>query len=209
MGARSGGAPPPEPAAPGAATVPGGSGTHDGRGGHERPRRPDGHERTERPDTGSASRPAEDSGPADSAGRRSPKPSRPSPSPSPSESASASGTETDAEPSRTGSRPGEGRQRPGHAEEPAPEQDGTDEDAGRYGDGGDDVPEAPATAAPPGRTEAAEVPAATPSRSPSQRGTPARAAAEPLLRVLPLGSGLVLIGLGLALGLVGLRLRRG
>ncbi|CAM5337501.1 hypothetical protein STENM327S_01082 [Streptomyces tendae] len=49
---------------------------------------------------------------------------------------------------------------------------------------------------------------AAPSRSPAQSGTPTRAAAEPLLRVLPLGSGLVLIGLGLALGLVGLRLRR-
>ncbi|PSK44128.1 hypothetical protein B0E38_07721 [Streptomyces sp. 111WW2] len=53
------------------------------------------------------------------------------------------------------------------------------------------------------------MPPATPSRSPSERGTPTRAAAEPVLRVLPLGSGLVLIGLGLALGLVGLRLRRG
>ncbi|MFJ8789142.1 hypothetical protein [Streptomyces sp. NPDC102462] len=34
-------------------------------------------------------------------------------------------------------------------------------------------------------------------------------ASEPALRLLPLGSGLVLIGLGLALAFVGLRLRRG
>ncbi|MFF4471616.1 hypothetical protein ACFYZ3_18850 [Streptomyces sp. NPDC001599] len=200
-------APSPEASAPGAATVPDGSGTHDGRGGHERPRRPDGHDRTERPDAGSASRPAEDSRPAGTAGRGSPKPSRPSPSPS--RSPSASGTEPGPEPSRAANRPGEGRQRPGRAEERAPERDGADEDAGRYGDGGDGVPEDPATAVPPGRTEAAEVLPATPSRSPSRSGAPTRAAAEPLLRVLPLGSGLVLIGLGLALGLVGLRLRRG
>ncbi|MFJ8081711.1 hypothetical protein ACIQ6Y_13970 [Streptomyces sp. NPDC096205] len=38
-----------------------------------------------------------------------------------------------------------------------------------------------------------------------QAGTPA----EPMLHVLPLGSGMVLIGLGLALAFVGLRLRRG
>ncbi|MFD7059700.1 hypothetical protein [Streptomyces sp. NPDC059906] len=203
-------APSPEPSAPGAAPVPDGSGTHDGRGGLARPGRPDGHDRTERPDAGSVSRPAEDSGPAGSAGRGSAKPSRPSPSLSPSRSPSASGTEGGPEPSRAGSRPGEGRQRPGRAEERAPERDGADEDAGRYGDGGDGVPEDdPATVLSPDRTEAAEVLPATPSRSPSQSGTPTRAAAEPVLRVLPLGSGLVLIGLGLALGLVGLRLRRG
>ncbi|MGC0330745.1 hypothetical protein RKD23_003735 [Streptomyces sp. SAI-170] len=38
-----------------------------------------------------------------------------------------------------------------------------------------------------------------------QAGTPA----EPMMHVLPLGSGMVLIGLGLALAFVGLRLRRG
>ncbi|MFH8447369.1 hypothetical protein ACH4D3_40030 [Streptomyces sp. NPDC018026] len=201
-------APSPGSSAPAEATVPDGSGTHDGRGGHERPRRPDGHDRTERPDAGSASRPSEDSGPAGSAGRGSPEPSRPAPSAS--RSPSASGTEAGPEPSRAGSRPGEGRQRPGRAEERAPERDGGDEDADRYGDGGDGVPEDdPATAVPTGRTEAAQVPPATPSRSSSRSAAPTRAAAEPVLRVLPLGSGLVLIGLGLALGLVGLRLRRG
>jgi hypothetical protein len=37
----------------------------------------------------------------------------------------------------------------------------------------------------------------------------AERAAEPVLRILPLGSGLVLIGLGLGLALLGARLRRG
>ncbi|MEV5316619.1 hypothetical protein AB0K92_02895 [Streptomyces sp. NPDC052687] len=32
---------------------------------------------------------------------------------------------------------------------------------------------------------------------------------EPVLRILPLGSGMVLIGLGLGLAFVGLRVRRG
>ncbi|MFA3877312.1 hypothetical protein ABS735_27140 [Streptomyces sp. MMCC 100] len=194
--------------APEAATVPDGSATHDGRGGHERPRRPAGPDRPERPDAGSASRPAADPGPSDSAGRGSAKPSPSSPTPS------ASRTTADPEPSRAGSLPGEGRQRPGRAEEREPEHDGTDENAGRRqdGDGGDGVPEDPATATaaavPPGQTEAARAPSVSPSRTGSQAGMRAQGAAEPVLRVLPLGSGLVLIGLGLALGLVGLRLRR-
>lgn len=182
-------APSPEPSASGAATVPDGSGTHDGRGGHERPRHPDARDR---PDA----RPATESAPATSAS--------PSPSPSPS------GTTADPEPSRGGSLPGEGRQRPPHAEEHEPEHDGRDGYAGRHRDDDidDDVPETPATALPPQPTEPAALPPATPTRTPPQTGTPARAAAEPLLRVLPLGSGLVLIGLGLALGLAGLRMRR-
>jgi len=32
---------------------------------------------------------------------------------------------------------------------------------------------------------------------------------EPVLRILPLGSGLILIGLGLGLAFIGLRVRRG
>lgn len=197
--------PTPGPSAPGADGVPDGSGTHDGRGGHERPRRPDGHDRPDRPDARPSPRPPAESGPA---GHGSPTPSPASPKPS----ASASGGPPDAEPSRGGHLPGEGRHRPGHGEEREPEHDGRDENGGRYRDedgDGDVVPEAPATALPPGPTEAAEVSPAVPSRSPSHSGAPTRAAAEPVLRVLPLGSGLVLIGLGLALGLVGLRLRRG
>ncbi|MFE0366260.1 hypothetical protein [Streptomyces tendae] len=204
-------APSPGPSAPGAVAVPDSSGTHDGRGGHERPRRPDDHDRTERPDrpdAGSSSRPTEDSGPGDGAGRRSPKPSPPSSS---AASPSASGT-ADPGPSRGGNAPGEGRQRPGHDKERGPERDGREESADRYRDDADvgvGVSQGPATASPPGATEAAEVSPAAPSRSPAQSGTPTRAAADPVLRVLPLGSGLVLIGLGLALGLAGLRLRRG
>ncbi len=57
--------------------------------------------------------------------------------------------------------------------------------------------------------EAALVPSASPSRSQPQAGTHADDATEPVVRALPLGSGLVLIGLGLALAFVGLRLRRG
>ncbi|MYS49163.1 hypothetical protein GTW46_03625, partial [Streptomyces sp. SID6013] len=107
-----------------------------------------------------------------------------------------------------------GRQRPGRAEEREPEHDGTDGSTGRHRDGdrGDDVPEEPATAAtavPPGQTAAAPAPSVSPSRSGARTGVAAQGAAEPVLRVLPLGTGLVLIGLGLALGLVGLRLRRG
>ncbi|AQS72060.1 hypothetical protein B1H29_18285 [Streptomyces pactum] len=60
---------------------------------------------------------------------------------------------------------------------------------------------------PPG--EAAWVPSAPPSRSQPQADTHAGDATEPVVRILPLGSGLVLIGLGLALAFVGLRLRRG
>lgn len=110
--------------------------------------------------------------------------------------------------------PGEGRQRPGRAEEREPERDGRDGNTGRHqeGDRGDDVPEEPASAVsavPPGPTEAAPTPSVSPSRSGAQTGVAAQGTAEPVLRVLPLGTGLVLIGLGLALGLVGLRLRRG
>ncbi|WP_148663816.1 hypothetical protein [Streptomyces ambofaciens] len=71
-------------------------------------------------------------------------------------------------------------------------------------DGDDqDAAEDPAGTLPPGEA------VAVPSASPSGDRTRTEQATEPVLRVLPLGSGLVLIGLGLALGLVGLRLRRG
>ncbi|MFE2047606.1 hypothetical protein [Streptomyces sp. NPDC059459] len=71
--------------------------------------------------------------------------------------------------------------------------DGDDQDASEESPG----------ALPPGKAN--KVPSASPSRD--RTGTDQ--ATEPALRVLPLGSGLVLVGLGLALGLVGLRLRRG
>ncbi|WP_048581392.1 hypothetical protein [Streptomyces viridochromogenes] len=49
-------------------------------------------------------------------------------------------------------------------------------------------------------------PADTPVRQPVAH---AEDPAEPVLQVLPLGTGLVLVGLGLGLAFVGLRLRRG
>ena len=39
--------------------------------------------------------------------------------------------------------------------------------------------------------------------------TSAESSAEPMLRILPLGSGLILIGLGLGLAFIALRVRRG
>jgi hypothetical protein len=66
---------------------------------------------------------------------------------------------------------------------------------------------------PDGAGDAALEPSAAPSVPPGRAGRQpvarAEGPAEPVLQVLPLGSGLVLIGLGLGLAFVGLRLRRG
>ncbi|MET9731874.1 hypothetical protein ABZZ79_14830 [Streptomyces sp. NPDC006458] len=139
-----------------------------------------------------------------------------------------------AESSRAGSRAGEGQDRPGRredalkpeepenaesaqeeegaantgradeaAEDPA-EDSGADEEADEEqgSDTGSVGPSAPqASARPP---SAAVPPASTQPIAPQ-----AGVRAEPVLEVLPLGSGLVLIGLGLGLAFVGLRLRRG
>ncbi|GAA3975561.1 hypothetical protein GCM10022384_27240 [Streptomyces marokkonensis] len=75
------------------------------------------------------------------------------------------------------------------------------------GDGAGGILGNPNTPVSPG--EAVLVPSPSPSRTLSQASTHAEDATGPVLRVLPLGSGLVLIGLGLALAFVGLRLRRG
>lgn len=112
------------------------------------------------------------------------------PSGSPSASASPS-----VEPSWAGSRAGEGRMRPGRPEEPWP---GT------------------ATARPSGTGAAGDVPASSPASDPGatheeepvDQAVTDSAASEPVLRILPLGSGLVLIGLGLGLAFVALRVRR-
>ncbi|GGV02587.1 hypothetical protein GCM10010260_44300 [Streptomyces filipinensis] len=134
--------------------------------------------------------------------------------PMPTDSASASYRPVAVEPSRAGSRAGEGRLRPGRPDGPAAAVEGDDDpvttrapDSGR--------PEEP---------ETADLPTVTPSASavPDQAGldptrTPAQSAAaqqsgdatEPVLQLLPLGSGLVLIGLGLGLAFLALRLRRG
>ncbi|MBQ1090959.1 hypothetical protein [Streptomyces sp. B93] len=93
-------------------------------------------------------------------------------------------------PRRAGSSAGEGRARPGRPVEPGAEVPST----------------APAASAgPPQRATAVPVPPAPPEQPVRQAG----GGAEPVLRILPLGSGLVLIGLGLGLAFVGLRVRRG
>ncbi|MFC6844189.1 hypothetical protein ACFQKG_09315 [Streptomyces caelestis] len=96
------------------------------------------------------------------------------------------------EPSRAGSRAGEGRERPGRPVDAWREQ-GVGE----------------VTAVPEEDREAVPEPAAPTEHS---VGEAAAARAErpvgPVLRILPLGSGLVLIGLGLGLAFFALRLRR-
>ncbi|MBL3665000.1 hypothetical protein JL475_02995 [Streptomyces sp. M2CJ-2] len=61
-----------------------------------------------------------------------------------------------------------------------------------------------ATRRAPESGEAVPVPSGT-SRSPASNTA---TGAEPMVRILPMGSGLVLMGLGLGLAFVGLRLRR-
>ncbi|MER5990104.1 hypothetical protein [Streptomyces viridosporus] len=158
-------------------------------------------------------------------------------SPSPSSSASPFSPTPPAppppgEPSRAGSRAGEGRERPGRREtaEEAPrdtwqwkghapgEADGEGPDAGagrpdaadvggrpdapREGDDGT-APRAPAS------QEAVPVSSAPPRTSAPDSVTSAERPAEPVLRILPLGSGLMLIGLGLGLAIIALRMRQG
>ncbi|MEU6596146.1 hypothetical protein [Streptomyces flaveolus] len=137
--------------------------------------------------------------------------------PKPSDSASASVRPyrplASVEPSRAGSRAGEGRMRPGRPDGPEIEDEGDD-----------DPPPATPAAQPeePEEPETAEVPSVSPSpleTGPDPTGSPqgpgaeqaaqqGEAPTEPVLRILPLGSGLVLIGLGLGLALLGLRLRK-
>lgn len=115
------------------------------------------------------------------------------------------------DPSRAGSRAGEGRERPGRHEEtvgPTEEEDaaaevGSEADAEQPTvDGDADVVPEPSREAVP----AASVPPQQPVRQAVSR---AEDPTEPVLRILPLGSGLVLIGLGLGLAFIGLRVRRG
>ncbi|MEV5440095.1 hypothetical protein AB0K80_29430 [Streptomyces sp. NPDC052682] len=125
---------------------------------------------------------------------------------------------SDTGPDRAGSLAGEGRQRPGRHEPPWLRDRGDRGDGGprRAGDRHEDSPEgedsaagddgvvAPETSPAPQRTAASS---SEPLPQPVRR--PAGQATEPVLRLLPLGSGLVLIGLGLALAFAALRLRRG
>ncbi|WP_327718197.1 hypothetical protein OG381_24525 [Streptomyces sp. NBC_00490] len=113
-----------------------------------------------------------------------------------------------AEPSRAGSRAGEGRERPGRREA----AETGEEDAGA-GVGSESEAEPPAdgdatVVAEPSREAVPD--ASPPPQRPGRQGvTRAESPTEPVLRILPLGSGLVLIGLGLGLAFVGLRVRRG
>ncbi|MGW2742665.1 hypothetical protein [Streptomyces sp. NPDC001450] len=127
-----------------------------------------------------------------------------------------------AEPSRAGSRAGEGRMRPGRPDGPAAEEEGDDDTGTVTGapdtDPEDGYPEEAETAVTPDQAAAvSETPAEAglnPARPPQQpvdqnAVRQGQAPTEPTLQILPLGSGLVLIGLGLGLAFVGLRVRRG
>lgn len=130
--------------------------------------------------------------------------------------ASATPSPSPREPDRAGSRAGEGRERPGREDEgeDATTQDpsgedvsGDDPDTGdgeaETGDGdhADDGASRPPEASVP-------VTSAEPQDSVRQAATQGERTDGPVLQILPLGSGLVLIGLGIALAIAALRLRR-
>ncbi|MEU2772837.1 hypothetical protein ABZ646_07880 [Streptomyces sp. NPDC007162] len=133
------------------------------------------------------------------------------PGPLPSDSAGASAT---PEPSLAGTVAGEGRTRPGRHLGPAvtvegddDDPDPDDEDATEPAENG--AASQAATAMQPPRDAAVNPTAPQPppvhqAIAPGQDGE-----TEPVLDILPLGSGLVLIGLGLGLAFIGLRVRRG
>ncbi|MER6073277.1 hypothetical protein ABT187_31420 [Streptomyces sp. NPDC001817] len=130
----------------------------------------------------------------------------------PSDSASASYRPAAVEPTRAGSRAGEGRMRPGRPDGPAAEVEGDDDPVPTQAPGTGraeepeiaDLPTAtPPTSTVPGKSGLGHPPA--PAQNPARPGSNA---SDPVLQILPLGSGLILMGLGLALALLGLRLRR-
>ncbi|GGX12781.1 hypothetical protein GCM10010297_37780 [Streptomyces malachitofuscus] len=151
-------------------------------------------------------------------------PSAPSAPSSSSSSSARPSSSPSGQPSRAGNRPGEGRERPGRPEwaeesrDAGPrgrEQRGEARDEGAGADGRADRPDGPrpgseeaVSRAPvddtPASQEAVPVPSATsPTAAPNTV-----ASTEPVLRILPLGSGLVLIGLGFGLAFVALRMRQ-
>ncbi|WP_053661014.1 hypothetical protein [Streptomyces sp. MMG1121] len=135
--------------------------------------------------------------------------------PMPSDSASASYRPPADEPTRAGSLAGEGRLRPGRPDGPGAEVEGDDSVPTQApGTGRPEEPEtadlptgAPTTPAARGE---ADLGTAGPATQPTAQNAvqQGEGAGGPVLRILPLGSGLVLIGLGLGLAFLGLRLRR-
>ncbi|MCS0601774.1 hypothetical protein NX794_11190 [Streptomyces sp. LP11] len=174
---------------------------------HGRPVR-EGPEETGRPGHGRPSQDSPDAGPPGSG--------EPSHAVSASASGSAHPSGPAGQPSRAGSRAGEGRMRPGRPDDPAAEAE--DEEAAPTGDFDAVRPEEPEIAEVPGVTpsasqppdeaglDPARLPAQPDDRQQAQRGE--AAPSEPVLQILPLGSGLVLMGLGLGLALLAFRIRR-
>ncbi|MFJ2263566.1 hypothetical protein ACIOKD_35610 [Streptomyces sp. NPDC087844] len=103
--------------------------------------------------------------------------------------------------SRAGSRAGEGRERPGRDTPPTDEDGPSTHPDGSESPEGDENQAQEASSAPP-------EPPARPVDAHEAADRPVRAS-EPVLQVLPLGTGLVLIGLGLGLAFLALRARRG
>ncbi|GAX58063.1 hypothetical protein [Streptomyces olivochromogenes] len=109
--------------------------------------------------------------------------------------------------SRAGSSAGEGRTHPGREESPARDEDGSREDTvPTYTDRDPDEENAASD-----RPEATGAPEPSrPAAVPVQHNEVGPATPpEPVLKILPLGGGLILIGLGLGLAFLALRLRRG
>ncbi|MGW4905359.1 hypothetical protein [Streptomyces sp. NPDC004270] len=131
------------------------------------------------------------------------------PEPVPSDSPDASAS---PEPSRAGTLAGEGRLRPGRPQGPAAAVQGQDEDGS--GEAEDETGEetgdaSPATTSAQPPREAGLEPTPSPPHPTHQAVAHSEEdASEPVLHILPLGSGLVLIGLGLGLAFVALRVRR-
>ncbi|MFE2628140.1 hypothetical protein ACFXDP_09425 [Streptomyces sp. NPDC059374] len=133
------------------------------------------------------------------------------PSPSASAHGPAAGrTKPSDEPSRAGSRPGEGRERPGRQKVPLEESEAAVRPAGDRDDTAPPADEEDTAAVPDDEaTAGATAPPSGRAADDAQGAGTRERAQQPVLQVLPLGMGLVLVGLGLGLTFVGLRLRRG